>query len=364
MTISTILSNVQSGDRLDIADATCLLKARGHDAREVYAAADAVREKKVGDTVTFVRNNNIHFTNICKNLCNFCGFGRNPAAADAYLCTSEQIKAQLKAAAERRVTEVCFLSGVHPEFDLDFYIDTIRLSREMLPHVNIHAFSPDEISWAATRSGVSEREVLKSMQDAGLSSIQGTAAEILVDSVRSVICPAKISSGHWEEIIRIAHEIGFRSSATIMYGSVESEEERVIHLDKIRRIQDDTGGFTEMVLLPFVHQNTPLHAQGLVPHGPTATEDLLMTAVSRLYLDNFDHIQISSSKLGGKMGQLALCAGADDLAGTMYQDEVTADAGGASWCMEPKEMAYIVRDIGRTLQERTTFYEIIENEEF
>lgn len=359
MQISTILADIRAGNRLQPEDAVHLMNARGRDAFLVYAAADAIREEKVGDIVTFVRNNNIHITNICKNLCNFCGFGRKATDKDAYIFTLEQIKEQLAAAGKRQVTEICLLSGVNPEFDLNNYLELLHTCREVLPEVNIHGFSPDEINWAATKSNVSPHDVIIAMQKAGLSSIQGTAAEILVDEVRSVICPSKVSSAQWEEIIRTAHADGFLSSATIMYGSVESARDRVTHLEIIRRIQDDTGGFTEMVLLPFIHQQTRLHTKGLVSSGPTASEDLLMTAVSRLYLDNFDHIQISLPKLGPKMAQTALCAGADDLSGTMYQDAVTEDAGGVVWCMEPDEMAYIVRDLGRRLKERTTFYEII-----
>jgi len=359
MQISTILTDVRDGNRLKPEDAVQLLHTRGRDALAVYAAADAVREEKVGNTVTFVRNNNIHITNICKNLCGFCGFGRRAGEQDAYMFTSEQIRAQLTAAKSRQVTEICLLSGVHPESDLDDYIKQLQICREMLPNVNIHGFSPDEINWAATQSNLSHRDVLVAMQDAGLTSMQGTAAEILVDSVRSVICPAKVSSLQWEDVIRTAHGESIPSSATIMYGTVETAQDRITHLEILRRIQDDTGGFTEMVLLPFIHQHTPLHTKGIVQFGPTASEDLLMTAVSRLFLDNIDHIQISLPKLGSKMAQAALCAGADDLSGTMYQDAVTEDAGGVAWCIEPEEMEYIVRDLGRTLKERTTLYEII-----
>ncbi|MDR2854769.1 MAG: 5-amino-6-(D-ribitylamino)uracil--L-tyrosine 4-hydroxyphenyl transferase CofH [Methanomicrobiales archaeon] len=359
MKISTILADIHAGNRLQPEDAVHLMNARGRDAHLVYAAADAIREEKVGDIVTFVRNNNIHITNICKNLCGFCGFGRRANDEDAYIFTVDQIKEQLAAAEKRHVTEICLLSGVNPEFDLNDYLELLHTCREVLPGVHIHGFSPDEINWAATQSNVSPHDVFIAMQKAGLSSLQGTGAEILVDEVRSVICPSKVSSSKWEEIIRIAHEEGFRSSATIMYGSVESVRDRITHLEVIRRIQDDTGGFTEMVLLPFIHEHTPLHKKGLISFGPTASEDLLMTAVSRLFLDNFDHIQVSLPKLGPKMAQAALCAGADDLSGTMYQDAVTEDAGGVAWCMEPDEMEYIVNDLGRTLKERTTFYEII-----
>ncbi|MCL2459925.1 MAG: 5-amino-6-(D-ribitylamino)uracil--L-tyrosine 4-hydroxyphenyl transferase CofH [Euryarchaeota archaeon] len=359
MKIATILADVRDGNRLKPEDAVQLLHARGRDALAVYATADAVREEKVGDIVTFVRNYNIHVTNMCKNLCGFCGFGRRAIDQDAYIFTPEQIKAQLTAAKNRQVTEVCLLSGVHPEYNLDDYLELLHICREVLPDVNIHAFSPDEINWAATQSKVSHRDVLIAMRDAGLTSMQGTAAEILVDSVRSVICPSKVSSQQWEDVIRTAHGEGIRSSATIMHGTVETAKDRVTHLEILRRIQDDTGGFTEMVHLPFIHQHTPLHTKGIVPFGLTASEDLLMTAVSRLFLDNFDHIQISPPKLGAKMAQVALCAGADDLSGTMYQDAVTEDAGGVAWCMEPEEMEYIVHDLGRTLKERTTLYEII-----
>ncbi|MDD1724624.1 MAG: 7,8-didemethyl-8-hydroxy-5-deazariboflavin synthase subunit CofH, partial [Methanospirillum sp.] len=204
------------------------------------------------------------------------------------------------------------------------------------------------------------REVLRHLKKGGLGTIQGTAAEILVDPVRRIICPAKVKTEDWDRIIREAHGIGLRSTATIMYGSVETAHDRAEHLDRIRTIQDDTGGFTEMVLLTYIHEKTPLYEKGKVRFGPTGRDDLVTTAVCRLFLDNFDHIQVSWPKLGMKMSQLALLAGADDLAGTMYVDSVTEEAGGGTGeFVDPEEMRHICSDIGRKLEERTTLYEIL-----
>jgi FO synthase subunit 2 len=202
--------------------------------------------------------------------------------------------------------------------------------------------------------------VIERLKEEGLGTIQGTAAEILVDSVRNVICPRKVSTGEWVRIIKECHNAGLRSTATIMYGSYETARDQAEHLRILREIQDETHGFTELVTLPFVHTNTPLFRQGIARPGPTGREDLLMIAVSRLFLDNFDNIQVAWGKVGLKMTQLALLAGANDLAGTMFTDDVSGDAGAAgSDYLDPKDMERIVSDLGRKLRQRTTLYGIV-----
>jgi len=358
--ISALLSDVIAGYRLTEAETASLLKTPGRDVGKIIAAADEMRERRAGDVVTYVRNQNLHVTNICKNRCGFCGFGRKATDPGAYCHDQDAIQAQAKLAYERKVTEICLLSGVHPGFTLDTYVDLIRWVHTAAPGVHVHAFSPDEVAFAATKTHGPTTDVLARLKEEGLGTIQGTAAEILVDSVRDVICPRKVPTADWVRIIREAHHIGLRSTATIMYGSYESPEDQAEHLGLLRAIQDETHGFTELVTLPFVHTNTPLYLQGIARAGPTGREDLLMIAVSRLFLDNFDNIQVAWGKIGLKMAQLALLSGANDLAGTMFTDDVTGDAGASgSDYLDPKDMDRIVSDLGRKLRQRTTLYEMV-----
>lgn len=358
--LSTLLSDVLDGHRLTATEAEQLLNTRGPGVLAILAAADEMRERRVGTTVTYVRNQNLHVTNICKNLCGFCGFGRKVTDEGAYCHDKAGIQAQAKLAYERNVTEICLLSGVHPGFTLDTFVDLMHWVHEAAPGVHIHAFSPDEVAHAAHRGGLSSPEVLARLKKEGLGTIQGTAAEILVDSVRRVICPRKVPTADWVRIIKEAHGMGLRSTATIMYGSYETAADQVEHLGILRAIQDETKGFTELVTLPFVHTNTPLYQQGIARAGPTGREDLLMIAVSRLFLDNFVNIQVAWGKVGLKMTQLALLSGANDLAGTMFTDDVTGDAGASgSDYLDPKDMERIVTDIGRNLRQRNTLYDLL-----
>jgi len=358
--IGRLLDDTTHGYRLTEAEAALLLKVKGRDIWKVVAAADEVREARVGDTVTYVLNQNIHISNICKNLCGFCGFGRPAGAPGAYCDDEEILEKKINLAVSRGVTEICLLSGVNPDFTLETFEGFIALTRRLAPGVHIHAFSPDEVMHAAAKSGLSTREVLERFRAAGLGSLQGTAAEILVDEVREVICPRKVSTNEWVNVIREAHAMGIPTTSTIMYGSCESPEDQARHLGVLREIEDDTRGFTELVLLTYVHQNTPLYQAGKARAGATGREDILMTAVSRLFLDNFQNIQVAWGKLGLKTTQLALIAGANDLAGTMFSDDVTGDAGAAgSDYLDPNVMERIVSDIGRVLRQRTTEYRLI-----
>ncbi|MFA4860864.1 5-amino-6-(D-ribitylamino)uracil--L-tyrosine 4-hydroxyphenyl transferase CofH [Methanoregula sp.] len=357
---STLLDDVLGGHRLTDKEAAGLLSAKDRTILKILSAADELREQKTGSVVTYVKNQNLHVTNICKNLCGFCGFGRKATDEGAYCNDREAIQAKARLAKERGVTEICFLSGVHPGFTLDTYCELMDWVHEVDPKVHIHAFSPDEVAFAAKKLKCPTTEVLARLQKEGLGTIQGTAAEILVDSVREVICPRKVPTAEWIRIIREAHTMGLRSTATIMYGSYESSKDQAEHLGLLRAIQDETHGFTELVTLPFVHTNTPLFQQGIARAGSTGREDLLMIAVARLFLDNFDNIQVAWGKVGLKMTQLALLSGANDLAGTMFTDDVTGNAGASgSDYLDPKDMERIVADLGRTLRQRTTLYELV-----
>jgi FO synthase subunit 2 len=359
-TLQELLADTLGGYRLTEPDAELLLSARGRDVWRITTAADEIRELRAGDDVTYVRNQNLHVTNICKNLCGFCGFGRNATDEGAYCHDREGIQAQARLAHGRNVTEICLLSGVHPGFTLDTFIDMMHWIHEAAPGVHIHAFSPDEVAHVATKARVPTTEVIARLKEEGLGTIQGTAAEILVDTVRQVICPRKVSTADWVRIIREAHTAGLRSTATIMYGSCETARDQAEHLGILRTIQDGTHGFTELVTLPYVHTNTPLYRQGLARPGPTGREDLLMIAVSRLFLDNFRNIQVAWGKVGTKMTQLSLLAGANDLAGTMFTDDVSGDAGASgSDYLDPEDMKRIASDLGRNLRQRTTLYEMV-----
>lgn len=358
--ISRLLSDVLEGGRLTEADATRLLDTHNRDIFKIAAAADEMRERYTGDNVTYVKNQNLHVTNICKNLCGFCGFGRSAEDEDAYCHDKVTIQAKVRLALEREVTEICLLSGVHPDFTSDTYCDLISWVHEIGPNIHLHAFSPDEVSHAAFKSGLSSTEVLERLKAAGLGSLQGTAAEILVDTVRTVICPRKLGTAEWVRIIKEAHFMGIPTTATIMYGSYETAKDRAEHLGVLRTIQDETNGFTELVPLTYIHANTPLYKAGISRAGATGREDLLMIAVSRLFLDNFDNIQVPWGKLGLKMSQLMLLCGGNDLAGTMFSDDITVKAGaGDATYLDPVVMERMVSDIGRTLKERTTLYDLI-----
>jgi len=358
--ISTLLSDVLGGHRLTEVEATRLLEIRDRNVFEIASVADEVRECKAGNIVTYVKNQNLHVTNICKNLCGFCGFGRSADDDGAYCNDKLAIQAKVRLALERGVTEICPLSGVHPEFTIDTYCDLISWVHEIGPHIHLHAFSPDEVAYAASRSNLSSLEVLERLKAAGLGSLQGTAAEILVDSVRKVICPRKLSTAEWVRIIKEAHALGIFSTATIMYGSCETAKDQSEHLGILRTIQDETNGFTELVPLTYLHTNTSLYKEGIARAGATGREDLLMTAVSRLFLDNFNNIQVPWGKLGLKMSQMSLLAGGNDLAGTMFSDDVSVNAGAIDAdYLDPVVMERMASDLGRTLQERTTLYKLI-----
>jgi len=359
--LQQVLDDALAGYRLPEEQAVSLLSARGRDVWRIAAAADELRERKVGDIVTYVRNQNINVTNLCVNACGFCGFSRKPGDPDSFCHDEAVVREKARAARERGVTEICTVSGLHPAFDVESYVNIYSWMREEAPGVHIHASNPMEVAYAARKSGISSREVLELMREAGLSTLCGTAAEILVDDVRRVICPDKIDTATWIRIIKEAHEMGIRSTATIMYGSCESEADRARHLEILREIQDETGGFTEFVPLSFVHPNTPLYRAGLARPGATGREDLLLFAVSRLFLDNFDHIQASWVKIGTKMAGMALLAGADDLGGTLFEESISREAGARDTdYLDPAEMRRIAEDLGRTLRRRTTTYTLLE----
>ena len=359
--LQELLSDTLAGHRLTEEEAVRLFATRDRDVWAIAAAADELREERVGDVVTYIRNQNINVTNLCVNACGFCGFSRKPGDPDVYRYDETAVRKKAREARERNVTEICTVSGLHPGFDAQSYIDIYSWIRDEAPAVHIHASNPMEVAYAARRSGLSTREVLIAMKAAGLSTLCGTAAEILVDDLRRVICPDKIDTATWARVIREAHYLGIPSTATIMYGHCESDADRARHLGILREIQDETHGFTEFVPLSFIHENTALYRAGLARAGATGREDLLMFAVARLFLDNFDHVQASWVKLGTKMAEAALLAGADDLGGTLFEESISREAGarGTSY-LDPGDMRRMAEDLGRMLRQRTTIYDLLD----
>jgi len=357
--LKRLLSDVKAGHRLTGDEALHLFQVHNRDVWDVASAADEMRERAVGDAITYVRNQNINVTNLCVNACGFCGFSKKPGDDGIYFHDREAIQKKAALARRRNVSEICTVSGLHPSFTAQSYIDVYRWICEAAPGIHLHASNPMEVAYAATKSGISTKEVLRMMKAAGLGSMCGTAAEILVDAVREKICPQKIPTVEWMRIIKEAHSLGIPTTATIMYGHCESNEDRVQHLALLRAVQDETQGFTEFVPLSFIHMNTPIYQKGLARAGATGREDLLMVAVSRLYLDNFKNIQVSWVKEGIKMAQLGLLAGANDLGGTMFEESISKGAGATNTdYLDPAEMQRVAEDIGRTLVRRTTLYEL------
>ncbi|HUH78678.1 MAG TPA: 5-amino-6-(D-ribitylamino)uracil--L-tyrosine 4-hydroxyphenyl transferase CofH [Methanoregula sp.] len=358
--LKTLLDDVKAGHRLSEDEAGVLWGVRDRDVWAIAAAADEMRERRAGDAVTWVLNQNINVTNICVNACGFCGYSKKEGEEGAYFYDRSVIQAKAAEAKNRNVTEICTVSGLHPGFTAQSYIDVYTWIRESAPGVHLHASNPMEVAYAARKSRMTTLDVLKAMKGAGLGSMCGTAAEILVDSVRKEICAGKIRTAEWVRIIKEAHRTGIPTTATIMYGHCESDADRTRHLAILREIQDETHGFTELVPLSFIHMNTPIYRSGRARAGATGREDLLMVAISRLFLDNFKNIQVSWVKEGIKMAQLGLIAGGNDLGGTMFEESISKGAGATNTdYLDPREMQRVAEDLGRTLRQRTTLYEMI-----
>jgi 5-amino-6-(D-ribitylamino)uracil---L-tyrosine 4-hydroxyphenyl transferase len=357
--LRTLLSDVKGGHRLSEEEALMLFGTRQRDVWDIAKTADEQREIFAGDAVTYVKNQNINVTNLCVNACGFCGFSKKPGDAGIYFYDRAEIEKRAALAQSRGVSEICTVSGLHPDFTAQSYIDIYHWITGAAPGVHLHASNPMEVAYGAKRSRLSTKEVLATMKAAGLASMCGTAAEILVDPVREKICPGKIMTDEWVRIIKEAHQLGIPTTATIMYGHCESDLDRVRHLAILREIQDETRGFTEFVPLSFIHMNTPIYQHGQARAGATGREDLLMVAVARLFLDNFRNIQVSWVKEGIKMAQLGLLAGANDLGGTMYEESISKGAGATNTdYLDPAEMQRVAEDLGRTLRRRTTLYDL------
>ncbi len=339
-------------------DAKKLMKTGGKELQALLLTADLLRENLVGNDVTFIQNWNINFTDICSGNCGFCAFKKDPGDGDAYFLGIDEMVERTKNAVKDGAIEVCIQGGLHPDIDAYFYQDILLKVKEAVPDVHIHAFSPMEIFYGASKAQLSIEETLKMLKEAGLGSMPGTAAEILDDDIRSVICPGKLKTDEWVDVIETAHKTGVPTTCTMMYGHIEGIEHRVEHLEILRNIQKKTGGFTEFVPLSFMHKNAPIFKQGISNAGTTGAEDLKLYAVSRLmFRDLIKNIQVSWVKLGFKFAQICLMAGTNDLGGTLGEENISRSAGAVHGVYTPpSELERVIRDIGRIPAQRNTLY--------
>ncbi|MHB0975931.1 MAG: aminofutalosine synthase MqnE [Candidatus Aquicultorales bacterium] len=352
-----IARKVEAGERLSRDDGLALFEC--DDLSYLGRLANLVRERKNGDYAFFNVNRHINLTNICTSKCKFCAFYREPDAEGAYTMTlDDAMKAALESA-PLGITELHIVSALHPDLPFDYYLDIIRELKNALPDVHIQAFTAVEIDYFAKISGKTIQEVLAELKEAGLGSMPGGGAEVFSGRVREAVCSNKASAKRWLEVMRSAHAIGIRSNATMLFGHIETYAERVDHLIMLRELQDETGGFQSFIPLAFHPGNTPISEIKKFDR-PTAHENLKMMAISRLMLDNFDHVKAFWIMLGMKTAQLALDFGADDLDGTIVEEKITHAAGAdTAEAIEKNEIVRIIREAGRTPVERDTLYNVI-----
>ena len=359
--VRDLLEGALSGKELTKEGAERLLGARGSDFHALIAAADLARQRDNGDDVSYVVCRNINFTNVCYVGCSFCGFARHRDEDEAFDRSHEEILLKCKDAVERGATEVCIQGGIHPAKTHDTYRDILHAIKAVYPDLHIHAYSPEEMDFGHKKSGMELSDYLSWLVEAGLGTMPGTAAEILDDEIRDKLSPNKLKTERWVEIIKAAHGVGLRSTSTLMYGHIEEKHHIAAHLDLIREIQKETGGFTEFVPLGFIHERNLLYnLMGSRP-GPSMDEDLRMVAVSRLFLrPHITNIQVSWVKMGHKLGQMALCAGANDFGGTLMEESISRESGSDHGeNTPPEEFRRLIREIGRTPVERTTLYKTV-----
>ena len=359
--VASLVAAAAQGVALGEGEITALFDADGDDVAAIASAADALRAEAIGDRVTYVVNRNINYTNICLYKCGFCAFSKGSTKAmrgPAYRLDLEEIASRAAEASQRGATEVCLQGGIHPEYDGNTYLSVLDAVRTAAPGLHIHAFSPLEVTHGARTLGLPLIDYLARLRKAGLGSLPGTAAEILDPEVRQIICPDKVTDGEWLEVMRSAHSVGLRSTATIMFGHVERYRHWARHLIKIRSLQEETGGFTEFVPLPFVHMEAPIWRRGLARSGPSWREVVLMHAVARIVLHSLiRNIQVSWVKLGPDGAAAMLQAGANDLGGVLMDESITRAAGGVNGQMiDAYAIAGLAQSIGRRAVQRTTLY--------
>ncbi|MFB3152793.1 MAG: 5-amino-6-(D-ribitylamino)uracil--L-tyrosine 4-hydroxyphenyl transferase CofH [Nitrosopumilaceae archaeon] len=362
--IAKTLDRALSEKEIRPDEAENLYDAKGLDFHLVGAVADELRKRRVGDIVTYVINRNINFTNVCIKQCGFCAFSRDFREEDGYFLPKEEIVRRATEAHHFGATEVCIQAGLPPDLDASLYEDICIAIKAKIPDIHIHGFSPEEVLYGATRSELSVKEYLMRLKHAGVDTLPGTAAEILDQKMRDKISPGRISVKDWIDVIKTAHKMGINTTATMMFGHIESPYDRVQHIAKIREIQKETGGFTEFVPLNFIFNEAPMYKHHLhdgIRQGASAKDVLLTHAVSRIMLNNYiNNIQMSWVKEGQKMSQLLLMWGANDFGGTLINESISTSAGSTQGqLLRPKEIRRLSREINRIPAQRNTTYKIL-----
>ncbi len=364
--IGELLDGAEAGQELGVDDIAALFTARGSEVLAVAALADRLRAEANGDVVTFVANRNINYTNVCTFKCSFCGFSKGPLSLNLrgapYLLTLDDMAERVREAATMGATEVCLQGGIHPDFDGDYYLDVIAAVHEAAPDIHIHGFTALEVTEGAKRLDEPLHDYLTRLRDAGLKSLPGTAAEILDDEIRAILCPDKVDTDEWLNAHRIAHQVGLTSNVTIMFGAVEQPIHWARHIVRTRELQKETGGFTEFVTLPFVHMASPIYLRRRARRGPTFRETLLMHAVARIaYHGWIDNVQASWPKIGLEGVTQLLHAGVNDLGGTLIDENISRAAGAShGTALTAADFAAAVEPLGRTLRQRNTHYDLID----
>jgi FO synthase subunit 2 len=362
--VSDILNQSLDSKNISIKQAVELFHTKGTEMIMTTIVADRLRRTKVGDQVTYVINRNINFTNVCIKRCGFCAYSRDFRNDEGYFLPISEVVRRAKEASKLGATEICVQAGLPPKMDGLLYVDICKAIKKELPNMHIHAFSPEEVMYGCSRSGLSVKEYLSMLKESGLGSLPGTAAEILDQDLRNLISPGRISVADWINVITTAHKLKIPTTSTIMYGHVETTEHKAKHLELIRSIQKQTGGFTEFVPLSFVHKEAPMYnhnlVKGIAP-GPTGQDVIKMHAVSRIMLNNFiDNIQVSWVKEGAKMSQILLDVGVNDFGGTLINESISTSAGSEfGQLMKPKEIRSLISSAGRVPAQRNSVYGII-----
>jgi len=362
--ISKILDKALSNKEITANEGLQLYKTAGIDFHLVGLVADEIRKRTVGDIVTYVVNRNINFTNVCIKQCGFCAFSRDFREEEGYFLPTEEIVRRSKEAYQLGATEVCIQAGLPPDMEGDLYEKICREIKKEIPDIHIHGFSPEEVLYASTRSKITVREYLKRLKESGVNTLPGTAAEILDQKLRDKISPGRISVKDWVDVIKTAHSLGINTTSTMMFGHVETLQDRVNHIVKIREIQKETGGFTEFVPLNFIHSEAPMYKHQLhkeIRQGGSGNDVLLTHAIARIMLNGYiDNIQMSWVKEGQKMSQLLLMWGANDFGGTLINESISTSAGSEhGQLIKPKEIRRLAREIKRIPAERNTNYKIL-----